>query len=1083
VELDMPEEGMSQVSVMSATPHIVDSYNRRSHGIHNLRSPRVQASPHAYADAVSGLGPLFYDEVGRVWVCTGYQQSLDILTDHRSFSSVRAAQHPLSMDRAGGEVARLSEALRLQSLFTDPPAHTRIRSALADRFTPASVAEQDGWLRQLAEDRLDRLADRGLHGLVDLVDDFAGPLPGLLGARLLRLDAGAETVAAWADAYERLLGSLSTFPDRHDQQVVATLIEALDVLEDAAHTRLRGSGEDLLGHLVRNLHRDCPGREDAGICDCVEVAAANCLVLVTGGYQTLTHLIVGGLRLLESFPDQQRRLRAEPELIGSAIDEFLRLDGSSQYLARRATLDVEIDGVRIQAGQTVIVVLSAANVDPRKFSDARSLRIDRKEGRHLGFGMGRHHCLGAPYAERLARWAILGFLDRFPRYVTDSRADAVVWGDHPNTRCLQHARVRLSLPDAVPATEEAAVQETAAPKAISPHELHMLTVDWNNTATVPAPAALWHHIFEDRAVLNPDGIVLEDSQGSYTYRETDLAANGLAWALRGCGVEPESVIAVIMERSARLSTALLGVAKAGGAFVVTDPRCPPERLRAMLEDAAPRVILTDESTAPALSALDPPARVLVMQDYAGRPSGPTSGVSSGNTAYIAFTSGTSGRPKAIAISHEGLANLYAAQRRVFRITPTDRVLQALSLNFDGCIFEAIMAPLAGATSVIVPSAQLVVGPPLLRTLRERRITVATLTPSMWSALPDDPLPHLRIAAACGERLPATVVARWSAPGRRFLNLYGPAETAVWATWHECQAGHEDPPIGIPVANKRVYVVDGDLQIVPVGHDGELCIGGIGAGRYLAHPELMADRFVRDPFSGGRDQVMYRTGDVCRWRPDGTLEYRGRIDRQLKVRGQRVEPEEVERVLERAPGVLAGAVVEEAGKLTALVVPAATFNEQTVRDHLSAHLHGVMVPRSIIEVASLPRTDNGKVRHHPGLPDCQKVPAPALHGSAVPTKPMPDGQDGHYSDFDTVRWSEAHWTWHVAKAFAQCLSVPQHTVKADSDFFSVGGDSLATAQLLTRIEEAFQAPVDVEGFLDDPTPAGIVSRMLRHRSLL
>ena len=173
---------------------------------------------------------------------------------------------------------------------------------------------------------------------------------------------------------------------------------------------------------------------------------------------------------------------------------------------------------------------------------------------------------------------------------------------------------------------------------------------------------------------------------------------------------------------------------------------------------------------------------------------------------------------------------------------------------------------------------------------------------MWSALPDELLPDLRIGAAAGERLPAKVASRWTSPNRRFFNLYGPAETAIWATWFECDGRADDPPIGRPILNKHLYVTDDNLQLVPIGQDGELCIGGLGVGRYLGRPDLMSKLFRHNPFTPAAGQILYRTGDICRWRDDGVLEYRGRRDRQTKIRGQRVELDEVERVLGNAAEV-------------------------------------------------------------------------------------------------------------------------------------------------------------------------------------
>jgi amino acid adenylation domain-containing protein len=547
---------------------------------------------------------------------------------------------------------------------------------------------------------------------------------------------------------------------------------------------------------------------------------------------------------------------------------------------------------------------------------------------------------------------------------------------------------------------------------------------------------------------------------------------------------------------------MLAVGKAGGAFMLAEPTAPPERLRVMLAESRVGVVLTDAPSAARLAALDLPVELVVVGDPGSDPRPPVTGVGPGNTAYVVFTSGTTGRPKAIAISHEAVVNLHLAQRRVFGIRPDDRVLQFLSPNFDGCVFDVTMALLCGAVLVTVPAVELTVGPPLLRTLRDRAVSVVTLTPSVWAVLPRDPRPRLRVAAAAGERLPATVVRQWSATGRRFLNLYGPAETAVWATWHECDPAAADPPIGRPVPNKRVYVLDDLLRPVPVGEAGQLWVGGLGVGRYLGRPDLMEDRFRPDPFADVPGHLLYGTGDICRWQPDGTLEYLGRRDRQAKIRGQRVELDEVERVLLGAPGVLLCSVVERDGHLEARVV-AAHADEAVLRAHLADRLHTGMVPARFTFVADLPRTPGGKTSHEPlaapvpapvlrppastpappapppVLPSPPAHPVPpawpaAVSPAAVPASGVASAGSASGTDGGDLFVRLSMLTWRVAQFFAASLQLPQHQVKVNSDFFTLGGDSLANAELLASIETEVGVLLDVEELLSEPTPAGIAS---------
>ncbi|MCC8251032.1 amino acid adenylation domain-containing protein [Saccharothrix luteola] len=1010
-------------------------YDRARHGTHNLGRAAVVADPLIYIDAVTELGPLFYDQVGGVWVCTGYAEAARVLTDHRRFSSARtrkaSALDERGLDAASSAAGIVSE----QMLFMDPPEHAAIRARIRDQFTKAQIRARDDVMRRMVDEAL---ADLPEEGVLDLVGDYAAKLPAKLVAHLLGMEGDEELLTRWADAYERLLGSLSSLPDVRDREVVAVLDEAVAGFRDQARRRMADPGDDLVSALVDGID---------GTDEELFSVAANCIVLVGGGYQTLTHLVTTGLLQLHDHPDQLRALREEPELIESAVDEFMRRNGSSQYLARLAVEDVDLGGATIRAGQTVLVHLAAANLDPRVFDHPRDLDIRRNGTRHLGFGMGRHYCVGAPYAERLGGWAIRGFLDRYPHY---RPAGEVRWGHHANTRCPAHAPVEVR----------------TAPPALSDVERHRVTVEFNDHSAPLGPHAGWHQVFEHRARLAPDSVAVDDQGREHTYGEIDRRANALAHDLRARGVQPESVVGVVMERTVDFVISVLAVAKAGGAFMLAEPTCPPERLRAMVEQSGARVVLTEVDTS------------------AERDDPPITGVTSGNTAYVVFTSGTTGRPKAIAISHEGAVNLHIGQRRIFRLAPTDRVLQFLSPNFDGCFADLVLALLNGATLVVAPTARLVVGPPLVRLLAQRRVTAVILTPSVWLALPDGPLPDLRVAAAAGERLTTAVLARWLVPGRRFLNLYGPAETAVMATWHECTDTGTTPTIGRPVANKQVYVLDADLRPVPVGEPGELCVGGLGVGRYLGRDELMRERFRLDPFAAEPGRLLYRTGDRARWLPDGSIEYLGRRDRQVKIRGQRVELDEVERVLEASPGVEAAVVSERAGRLEAQVV--GDLDETVVWKHLRMHLHSGMVPATLTVVAELPRSITGKAdrtgtptepaRPQPASPTPEPVaalPAPTPEPART-SAPPPVPTLGTAPEPDRRR---ARLTWRIAQFFATCVGIRQAEVKADSDFFALGGDSLAVATLLTKIEQEVDHVLDVEQLLADPTPARISDRIL------
>jgi amino acid adenylation domain-containing protein len=611
------------------------------------------------------------------------------------------------------------------------------------------------------------------------------------------------------------------------------------------------------------------------------------------------------------------------------------------------------------------------------------------------------------------------------------------------------------------------------PKKLTELERHQLVTEWNETSAPVGTAAsvCWHVLFEERVRLTPDAIAVEDQGVPYSYARIDALANGNAHRLRALGIEPESVVAVTMRRSVDLVVALLAVAKAGGAFLLADPACPTERLKTMLEQAHVRVVLTDDMTADRIEGLDVSAAVTLLDRTTQAAEPPITGVMPGNTAYVVFTSGTTGQPKAIINSHESLANLHIAQRRVFQVHPQDRVLQFLSLNFDGCVFEIVLALLCGGTLLLASNEELMPGPSLARLLRERRVTIAVMTPSVWAVIPQLELPDLRIAAFVGERLRGDLVRRWRVRGRRLLNLYGPAEAAIWSTWHEC-SDDDAPPIGRPVHGKRVYVLDDDRRLLPVGSPGELYIGGAGVGRYLGRPDRMADSFVPDVFADEPGRLLYRTGDVCVWRADGVLEYVGRRDRQVKIRGQRVELDEVERVLERAPGVSACLVTERDGRLTAIVVPSSpgAWLEADVRTYLAAHLHTGMIPATLTLADRLPITSNGKAGHDASEPAHAQAIEP---GGAGPAAASPRGVSQPAEDRTQGTDGPSYVTWELARLFSSCLGLPQAAVKLDTDFFSAGGDSLGMAEFMVSAEERFDVMIRVEELLADPTLAGVV----------
>lgn len=444
-------------------------------------------------------------------------------------------------------------------------------------------------------------------------------------------------------------------------------------------------------------------------------------------------------------------------------------------------------------------------------------------------------------------------------------------------------------------------------------EWQQSVIDWNRTeAWFPNDRCI-HELFEERVQERPDASALVFEDRPLSYGQLNAAANRVAHTLREMGVGPDTLVGLCVERSPDMIVGLLGILKAGGAYLPLDPVYPAQRLAFMLDDSQVPLLMTQTHLLGLFPAYT--GQHLCLDNEWLLP-GPTSAenpkisTTPHNLAYAIYTSGSTGEPKAALLDHRGLVNLAQAQQRAFGLTPDSRVLQFSSLSFDASTFEIVMALSTGATLYLGSREDLFPGPPLLDFLRRHRITIATLPPTALAVLPVDPLPALQTIAVAGESCPPELVSRWSA-GRRFLNLYGPTESTIWATMTELQTDLESDgrpvPIGRPIANTQAYILDQHLQPVPVGVAGELHIGGVGLARgYHRRPGLTAERFIDNPFRRG--ERLYKSGDRTRFLADGTIEFLGRLDHQVKLRGFRIELGEVEKVLEQHPAVGRAAVV-------------------------------------------------------------------------------------------------------------------------------------------------------------------------------
>jgi amino acid adenylation domain-containing protein len=533
----------------------------------------------------------------------------------------------------------------------------------------------------------------------------------------------------------------------------------------------------------------------------------------------------------------------------------------------------------------------------------------------------------------------------------------------------------------------------------------------------------------------PNSTALAFGELRLTYDELDRRANRLAHALRECGAGPDVRVGIMLERGPQAIVAILGVMKAGGAYVPLDPSYPRERLMRMLADSGASLLIADRSSdlpAGPWNTLD----LAAEQEQIDRlPASPVAGEAADHLAYVIYTSGSTGTPKGVMVAHRGIPGLAAAQGAGLSVDRASRVLQFASMSFDASVWEMAMAFFSGATLVLAPRDRLLPGRGLIALLREERITHLTLSPSVLALLPETDLPDLRVLVVAGEACGPALVERW-APGRCFINAYGPTETTVCATMGACVPG-EPVTIGRAITGVRASVLSDDLRPVPEGSEGELCVGGDGVARgYHGRPGATAERFVPDP-SGEPGARLYRTGDRVRVRADGRLEYVGRIDQQVKIRGHRVELGEVEHALLACPLVAAAAVTayEAADGLRTLrayvVAGSGGVDDAALRGWLADRLPGHMLPSSFVWIDEIPLTPSGKA-------DRARFPASDGRAGAAAAAPRTETEQA------------------LVAIWREVLELDE--VGVDRPFLELGGHSLRGTRALSRIFDAFGVEV-------------------------
>ena len=580
---------------------------------------------------------------------------------------------------------------------------------------------------------------------------------------------------------------------------------------------------------------------------------------------------------------------------------------------------------------------------------------------------------------------------------------------------------------------------------LDPQEMEMLSTRFNATARAYPGDGFIHTLFEAQVRRTSEAIAIEFEGGTLTYGELNRRANQLAHHLVGLGVGPDDRIGVCLERGMDMVVALLGVLKAGGAYVPLDPGYPAARLGYMLADSSPRHVLSVSALQPVLAEVQVP--VIMLDQVAALDGQPVHdpdpqalGLTPQHLAYVIYTSGSTGRPKGVMNQHDGVVNRLLWAQEEFALGSEDRVLQKTPFGFDVSVWEFFLPLLAGARLVLARPGGHQDPYYLAGVISSSAISVLHFVPSMLQVFLDEAdvsgCAGVRQILCSGEALPAPLQNRLleALPQVALYNLYGPTEAAVDVTCWRCVAGSDTVPIGRPIANTRIHIVDRHLQPVPIGVAGELLIAGVQVARgYLNQPALTAERFIVDPFdaAGGR---VYRSGDLARWRADGSIEYLGRNDSQVKLRGLRIELGEIQAQLAQQPGVREAVVVAREDRvgdkrLVAYLVAEAgvTLPTDVLREALSRTLAEYMVPSAFVVLAALPLMANGKLDRH-------ALPAPGLEALTGRAYVAPEGE---------VEQA-------LAAIWVELLGVER--VGRHDHFFELGGHSLVAIQLQGRINQ-------------------------------
>nr|WP_017317816.1 non-ribosomal peptide synthetase [Mastigocladopsis repens] len=634
------------------------------------------------------------------------------------------------------------------------------------------------------------------------------------------------------------------------------------------------------------------------------------------------------------------------------------------------------------------------------------------------------------------------------------------------TRMLEHFKTML---EGLVSNPE---QRIANLPLLSEQELHQVLVKWNNTyADYPQDRCI-HQLFEEQVEQHPDSIAVIFENEQLTYQELNIRSNKLAHHLQKLGIDSEVLVGISIEPSPEMIVGLLGILKAGGAYVPLDPSYPQERLNFMLEDAQVPVLLTQEKLLKHFEAFSNPI-VCIDKDWEiiaqESEATPQSDVNSHNLAYVIYTSGSTGKPKGVAVTHKAVNRLVCNTNYV-KLQPADKIAQASNTSFDAATFEIWGALLNGAQLFGI-SKDIIISPhELALQLRQKNISVLFLTTALFQQIARDcpqAFASLRYLLFGGESVDIRWVRKVIKNGspKQFIHVYGPTENTTFSSYYCVQKLPElaiSIPIGRPITNTQIYLLDTNLQPVPIGVVGELYIGGDGLAReYLNRPYLNAERFIPNPFSNKLEARLYQTGDLARYLPDGNIEFLGRIDNQVKIRGFRIELGEIEAVLSQHPAVeetvviatedipgdkllVAYIVLSPEGRVLRGTSDSALMSD--LSQYLKQKLPAYMIPAALMVLESLPLTPNGKIDRH------------ALRALDTLTLDIKEDYLAPRTSVEEV----------LVEIWAKVLGKQQ--VGVHNNFFELGGHSLLATQLVSRIRDAFEIDLSVRNLFEAPTVA-------------